>query len=128
MGRKSLFDQDALAVVLMNQNGVITRGQARDCGMSRHGLEHRVRVGGQAALLYAGPGSAITGPAALALHHVAARQIVVVDVLIPEERKRRSLEFVRVHRTSRMPNSLFRMGEVGYVPLARGGRYRLRPS
>jgi very-short-patch-repair endonuclease len=142
MGRKSLFDHDALAVVLMNQNGVITRGQARDCGMSRHGLEHRVRVGGpwqpllpsvymtntgtptglerlQAALLYAGPGSAITGPAALALHHLGARQIIVVDVLIPEERKRRSLEFVRVHRTSRMPSSLFRMGEVSYVPLAR---------
>jgi very-short-patch-repair endonuclease len=142
MGRKSLFDQKALAVLLMKQNGVITRGQAGDCGMSRQALEHRVRVGGpwqpllpgvymtntgtptglerlQAALLYAGPGSAITGPAALALHHIRARQILVVDVLIPQERKRRSLEFVRVHRTSRMPSSLFRVGEVSYVPMAR---------
>jgi hypothetical protein len=107
MGRKSLFDQKALAVLLMKQNGVITRGQAGDCGMSRQALEHRVRVGGpwqpllpgvymtntgtptglerlQAALLYAGPGSAITGPAALALHHIRARQILVVDVLIPD--------------------------------------------
>ncbi|HEV2244809.1 MAG TPA: hypothetical protein VGR98_27490 [Streptosporangiaceae bacterium] len=73
----------------------------------------------QAALLYAGPGSAITGPAALALHHNWARQIVVVDVLITQERKRQSLEFVRVHRTSRMPCSLFSVGEVSYVPLAR---------
>ncbi len=98
MGKKSLFDHEALAVVLMKQNGVITRSQARDCGMSRHGLEHRVRVGGpwqpllpgvyltntgtptalerlQAALLYAGPGSAITGPAALTLHHIWARRL-----------------------------------------------------
>jgi len=142
MGRKSLFDHEALAVLLLKQNGVITRGQARDCGMSRHALEHRVRVGGpwqpllpgvymtntgtptglerlQAALLYAGPGSVITGPAALALHHIRARQILVVDVLIPRERKRRSLDFVRVHRTSRIPGSLFRMGEVSYVSPAR---------
>jgi very-short-patch-repair endonuclease len=142
MGRKSLFDREALTVLLMKQNGVITRGQARDCGMTRHALEHRLRVGGpwqpllpgvymtntgtptgmqrlQAALLYAGPDSAVTGPAALALHRIRARQITVVDVLIPEERRRRSLEFVRVHRTSRMPGSLFRMGEVSYVSSAR---------
>jgi very-short-patch-repair endonuclease len=142
MGRKSLFDHEALVVLLLKQNGVLTRDQARDCGMSRHALEHRVGVDGpwqpllpgvymtntgtptrlerlQAALLYAGPGSAITAPAALTLHHIRVRQILVVDVLIPQERKRRSLEFVRVHRTSRMPGSLFRMGEVSYVSLAR---------
>ena len=46
MGRKSLFDREALTVLLVKQNGVITRGQARDCGMSRQALEHRLRVGG----------------------------------------------------------------------------------
>jgi hypothetical protein len=90
MGRKALFDRDALAGLLAKQSGVITRGGARDCAMSNDALQHRIREGGAwqvmlpgvyltntgaptmpqrlvAALVYAGPGSAMTGPAALAL-------------------------------------------------------------
>ena len=142
MGRKALFDRDALAGLLAKQSGVITRSQARDCAMSNDALQHRIREGGAwqvmlpgvyltntgaptmpqrlvAAHVYAGPGSAITGPAALALHGIRAPQTRVVDVLIPHERRRRSLAFVRVHRTSRMPGVLLWVGEIGYVPPAR---------
>jgi hypothetical protein len=42
-----------------------------------------------------------------------------VDVLIPHERRRCSIAFVRVQRTSRMPELQHRAGEVCCVPLAR---------
>jgi hypothetical protein len=110
--------------------------------MSEEALRHRLRPGGpwqlmlpgvylattgspatpqrlMAAQLYAGPGSAITGPAAMTLHNIRAPQTRVVDVLIPHERKRCSFGFVRVHRTTRMPDVVLWMGEVGYVPLVR---------
>jgi very-short-patch-repair endonuclease len=43
----------------------------------------------------------------------------VVDVLIPHERRRRSLAFVRVHRTCSMPGLLMSLGEACYVPAPR---------
>jgi very-short-patch-repair endonuclease len=142
MGRNALFDGRALADVVTRQNGVISRGQAQLCGLSDQALRHRIREGGpwqvvlpgvyltstgiptglerlSAALIYAGPGSAITGPAALALHRIRAPQTRVVDVLIPHERRRRSLAFVRVHRTSRMPDVVLLLGEASYVPAPR---------
>jgi hypothetical protein len=110
--------------------------------MSEEALRHRLRHGGpwqallpgvylattgsptrpqrlMAAQLYAGPDSVITGPAALALHNIRAPQTLIVDVLIPHERRRRTYGFVRVHRTARMPNVVLWAGQVGYVPLAR---------
>ena len=36
-----------------------------------------------AALLYAGPGSVITGPAALRSHHIRTELTEIVDVLVP---------------------------------------------
>jgi len=131
-----------MASMLARQSGVITRNQTLDCAMSDQALRHKIRDGGSwqvllpgvyltstgtpttsqrhvAALLYAGPGSAVTGPAALTLHRVRAPQTRVVDVLIPHERRRRSLTFVRVHRTSMMPSLQLWAGEICYVPLAR---------
>jgi hypothetical protein len=142
MGKRALFDRNAMADVLARQSGVITRSQAQDCAMTDQALRHRLRPGGpwqgllpaiyltstgsptpaqrlMAAQLYAGGRSAITGPAALGLHSVRAPQTRVVDVLIPHERRRRSLGFVRVHRTARMPSVALWAGEVCYVPLAR---------
>jgi hypothetical protein len=142
MGRKSSFDADALANLVARQSGVITRSQAMACALSNDALQHRIRVGGpwqvllpgvyltnsgtpamphrlMAALLYAGRNSAITGSAALALHRVRAPHNRVVDVLIPHERRRRSLGFVQIHRTSRLPHLRLRVGEICYVPLAR---------
>jgi len=142
MGRMALFDRDAVAGLLTRQAGVITRAQTRECGMSDAALRHRIRGGGpwqvllpgvyvsstgtptpsqreMAAILYAGPGSAITGPSALAWHRIRGPRTRVVDVLVPEPRRRRDVSFVRLSRTSRMPAVLFPRGQVCYVPPAR---------
>ena len=68
-----------------------------------------------AALLYAGPGSAITGPAALRCHHIRAELSDRVDVLVPASRKRRDAAFVRLHRTIRMPERIWLAGPVRYA-------------
>lgn len=150
MGRKALFDYETLADLVARQSGVITRSQATSCAMSNDALQHRIRMGGpwqillpgiyltntgapavlhrlMAALLYAGPGSAITGSAALTLHRIRAPRARTVDVLVPHERRRRSVSFVQVHRTSRLPDVLQWAGEICYVPLPRGGGCRPRP-
>jgi hypothetical protein len=142
MGRMALFDRDAVADLLFKQNGVIARNQTTDCGMSDAALRHRIRRGGpwqvllpgvyvsstgvptttqreMAAVLYAGPGSAITGPSALVWHRIRAPRTPIVHVLVPEPRRRRDVGFVRLSRTSRMPRLLFPQGEVCYVPPAR---------
>lgn len=69
-----------------------------------------------AALLYAGPGSAITGPAALRCHHIRAELPDRVDVLVPATRQRRDAAFVRLHRTSRMPGQIWEAGPARYAP------------
>jgi hypothetical protein len=72
-----------------------------------------------AALLYAGPGSVITGPAALRSHHIRSELTEFVDVLVPSTRQRRDTNFVRLHRTSRMPGRIWEAGPVRYVPASR---------
>jgi hypothetical protein len=72
-----------------------------------------------AALLYAGPGSVITGPAALRSHHIRTELTEFVDVLVPSTRQRRDTNFVRLHRTSRMPGGIWEAGPVRYVMPAR---------
>jgi hypothetical protein len=139
MGRIASFDTAAMADLLAGQNGIITRSQTRTCGMSEAALRYRIRDGGSwqallpgvyasctgptspqqrktAALLYAGPRSLITGPAALTSHRLRAPQTRLIDVLVPNERRRRSVAFVRVTRTSRMPGLLFADGPITYVP------------
>jgi very-short-patch-repair endonuclease len=138
----ALFDRDGVAGLLAKQNGVITRSQLRSRAMSEAALRHRLRAGGPwqvllpgvylsstgtptavqretAALLYAGPGSAITGPAGLAFHRVRAPDTEVIDVLVPTARRRQDAGFVRLHRTSVMPGMVFPVGSVCYVPPAR---------
>jgi hypothetical protein len=72
-----------------------------------------------AALLYAGPGSVITGPAALRSHHIRTELTEFVDVLVPSTRQRRDTQFVRLHRTTRMPGRIWEAGPVRYVMPAR---------
>lgn len=72
-----------------------------------------------AALLYAGPDGAITGAAALAWHRIRAPRTDLVDVLVPTQRKRQDIAFVRIHRTTVMPKMIFPEGEIRYVPPAR---------
>src|SRR5579864_3466281 len=136
------FEPDALVRTLERQLEVTTRQQVLTAGLTRHALEHRLRPGGpwhsllpgvylaatgtpttlqqeMAALLYAGSGSVITGPAALHRHHIRAELTDLVDVLVPASRKRRDARFVRLHRTTRMPDRICEIGPVRYAMPAR---------
>ncbi|MHB1875266.1 MAG: type IV toxin-antitoxin system AbiEi family antitoxin domain-containing protein, partial [Streptosporangiaceae bacterium] len=106
MGGNSLFNQRDLDELLISQQGVISRRQAIACAMSDGAIRYRLQRGRRwttmlpgvylaatggatdtqrriAALLYAGPGSAITGPSALAAHGIQGPDESGVDVLIP---------------------------------------------
>jgi hypothetical protein len=142
MARTIRLDCDALDRLLIQQLDVIARDQALAVGVTDNALRHRLRPGGpwrgllpgvymaatgapttlqqeMAALLYAGPGSVITGPAALRNHHIRCELTDIVDVLVPATRQRRDTKFVQLHRTSRMPARIWQAGPVRYVPPAR---------
>ncbi len=68
-----------------------------------------------AALLHAGPGSVITGPAAVRHHRIRGPAADVIDVLLPASRKRRDAAFVRLHRTTRMPGRISKFGPLRYA-------------
>src|SRR6266704_1536037 len=142
MARTTRLDRDALDRLLAQQLDVIARHQALATGLSDHALRPRLRPGGpwrkllpgvytavtgtpttlqqeMAALLYAGPGSMITGLAALRSHHIRCELTEIVDVLVLAGRQRRDTQFVRLHRTSRMPARIWEAGPVRYVPASR---------
>jgi hypothetical protein len=142
MTRTTHLDRDALDQVLIQQLDVIARYQALAAGLSANALRHRLRPGGpwrkllpgvymaatgtpttlqqeMAALLYAGNGSLVTGPAALRCHHIGKLVPDLVDVLVPATRQRHDAGFVRLHRTTRMPGRIWQAGPVRYVPLPR---------
>jgi hypothetical protein len=152
MPRTSSFD--GLRKLLDKQLSVASRGQLLALGMADRAMQYRLRPGGpwqavlpgvylavtgtptfeqkeMAALLYAGPGSVVTGPAALthhglrvpgALTHHDQRvpgAVPVVDVLVPVTRQRIDLNFVRLHRTARMPARPVPAGPVRLAPVPR---------
>jgi hypothetical protein len=142
MARTTRLDHDALDRLLIQQLDVISRRQALAAGVTDNALRHRLRPGGpwrgllpgvymaatgapttlqqeMAALLYAGPGSVITGPAALRSHHIRCELTEIVDVLVPAGRQHRDTNFVRLHRTSRMPARIWEAGPVRYAMPAR---------
>jgi len=122
-------DDGTLAWLLHSQRGVLSRAQALSCGITANAIEHRIRQGGPwqrllpgvyltvtgrasldqqeaAALVYAGPGAVITGPAALANYNIRGPRVRRVAVLIPHERERQNTGFVAIHRTRRMPETV----------------------
>jgi len=132
----------AVAAVLRQQGGLITRPQAMAAGWTEGTLRHRSRSGGPwrlvlpgiylstngllaagqreiAAALYAGPECVLTGLAALQHQGVRVPTTDLVDVLIPASMKRQSLGFVRVHRTTRMPDQLFVRDGIRWAMTAR---------
>src|SRR5258708_2368372 len=141
----------AVLNVLRQQGDLITRAQALGAGWSEGTLRHKTRAEGPwgivlpgvymnhngpltgvqreiAAVLYTGRGCVITGQAALHRHGVPVPPTDVVDVLIPDSARRQSAGFVRVHRTSRMPERLWMSDGIRWarVPravadMARGG-------
>jgi hypothetical protein len=142
MARTSRPDPDTLDRILRQQMDVIARHQALAAGVTASALKHRLRHGGpwrtllpgvyialtgtpttlqqeMAALLYAGSGSVITGPAALRCHHIRGTSSDLIDVLIPATRRRRDAAFVRLHRTTRMPERIWQAGPLRYASPAR---------
>src|SRR3984885_12027457 len=142
MPRSTEFDRAAVNAILARQYRVITRSQALACGLSHSALVHRLRGDGPwqrllpgvflgatgtptsdqrdvAALLYAGPGSLLTGTAALRLWGVRAPSTNMIDVLIPDSKQRKSAGFVRICPTARMPEGMYAVGPRRIAPLTR---------
>jgi len=131
-----------LAELLRKQHAVITRRQTTTCGMTADALWARIRPEGawqrllpgvylavtgtptvdqrdMAGLLYAGPGSMLTAAAALRRLGLKAPRIDVVDILVPAARRRQSTGFVRVLRTTRMPEQGCISGQIRFAMAAR---------
>jgi hypothetical protein len=129
--------------LLDQQFSVASRGQLPDLGMKNNAMQWRIRAGGpwqvllpdvylsltgapnlpqreMAALLYAGPGSVITGPAAL-MHHGLRSPVMLemVDVLVPMGRQRHSTSFARLHRTKHLPSRFVARDPLRFVLAAR---------
>jgi len=142
MGQLCSFDHAALERLISRQHGVVSRQQIYACAMTESALRHRIRPGGPwqivlpgvfltstgemtarqraaAAYLYAGPGIAITGRAALAWHKLIADPGDEVDVLVELGCLRRSIGFARLHRTGLEPNVAFEDRAIIYAPPAR---------
>jgi hypothetical protein len=134
---------DGLEELLDRQFSVTSRSQLLALGMKDNAMQWRVRAGGpwqtllpgvylaltgmpnlpqqeMAALLYAGPGSLITGPVAL-MHHGLRSPVPLetVDVLVPPQRQRQSSGFARLHRTFRLPPQFVSSGPLRFAPVAR---------
>jgi very-short-patch-repair endonuclease len=72
-----------------------------------------------AALLHAGPLSALTGMAALRHYGFRAPDAYPIDVVVPVNVRRQSTGFVRVQRSYRMPADVCVEGEIRFVMPAR---------
>lgn len=141
MRRETEADR-AVAELLRRQGGVVTRAQVLAAGWSEGTIRHRIRVGGPwvtvlpgvylgsnglvadgqreiAAVLYAGPGCVVTGPASLRQQGVRVPATDMIDVLIPAPAKRRDEGFVRLHPTKRMPEQGFVLNGIRWAPAAR---------
>ena len=141
MPKRSVINHERLGRILVSQHQVITRSQALGCGIPQSTVSVWCKPGGKwqkmlpgvylavtgtptqeqrqlAALLYAGPESVLTGPAAMRTRRLRVPATDMVDVLIPASVKRQSLGYVRIHRTRRMP-APHRVGPIRIAPAAR---------
>jgi hypothetical protein len=136
------YDQARLWALLPIQYGVIARWQALECGLTPRAIDYRLRRGGPwramlpgvymtmtgtptqeqreiAALLYAGSGSVITGAVAVRRHRLTCAGPNLIDVLIPADEQRASTGFVRIQRTTRMPDKVHKTGGILFAPAHR---------
>jgi hypothetical protein len=142
MAASKRIDIKVLDGILDDQLMVITRAQAVTAGVTQDALRHRARRGGpwqlllpqvyiaitgtpskgqqeMAASLYGGFGSVVTGISALAIHRVRVEQSSIIDVLVPVTCQRKDAGFVRLHRTERMPERIWRRAGIHYALAAR---------
>lgn len=126
----------------LSSHGVVTRAQLREAKVSDSSITTRCAPGGPwqwvlpgvyllhnghpsqlqrslAALAYGGPGSLISGRVGLAAHGFGADATSnEVHLLIPSGNHRASKSFVRIERTSRMPDAI-KVGSLRVAPLVR---------
>lgn len=142
MAATTKLDRAMLADFLHKQHSVISWRQVTICGMTDKALRHRLRAAGpwqrmlpgvylaatgsptidqrdMAALLYAGPGSVITGCSALRRLGLSAPRTDQVDVLVRGKKERQSTGFVRVIHTNRMPEQVCISGGIRFAMTAR---------
>jgi very-short-patch-repair endonuclease len=142
MPRMARYDQRQIGDLLRRQHGVIGRDQVLACGLREATLEYRIRPGGPwrrllpgvyltvtggvsrkqrelAALLHAGPKSALTGLAAARRHGLSIADTGLVDVVVPASVRRQSTGFARLQHSTRMPTEVCVDGEIRYVLAAR---------
>jgi hypothetical protein len=147
------IDSIALDRVLRRQHDVITRAQARAAGVTEKALRYRLGAGGRwqtvlphvylaatgtptdvqrqvAALVYGGDDAVITGPVAAAFHQIRVADCDLINVLVPHRFQARDAGFVRLHRTWRMPERIYRFGPIQYAlaPRAVGDTVRCLTS
>jgi hypothetical protein len=124
------------------QAHVVTRAQALRGGLSHHAVSHRLRAGGSwqpllpgvyltvtgkptqrqrdvAAVLYGGTYAVISGLAAVRHHRMQGPETDSVDLLVPARRQCRSVSYVVVHRTTRMPELVAGSPQASYALPAR---------
>jgi hypothetical protein len=132
----------AVSNLLRRQGDLITRSQALAAGLTEGALRRKLRPDGPwkvvlpgiylshngeltvgqfeiAAVLYARRGCVITGLWALRRMGVRVPLSQSVDVLIPATTRRLSSGFVRVHRTTRMPDKPWKVDGIRWAPAAR---------
>lgn len=142
MPTKSVYDSDRLGRIVREQFGVVSRGQAFECELSRSAVGHLTRQNGpwrkivpgvyatttgdmtpdqraMAALLHAGPQGLITGAAAVRRHNLRCAGLNEIDVLVPRGVRVQSTGFVRIIHTSRMPELFYSTGQIRFVLTAR---------
>jgi hypothetical protein len=141
MPRTARFE--GLDELLEKQFAVVSRAQLLGLGMNDHAVQYRVRAGGpwrgllpgvylgvtgepnliqkeMAALLYAGTGSVITGPTALLHYSIRSESDPdTIDVLMPAARQRHDTGFVRLHRTTRLPERFSSLGPLRFALVPR---------
>jgi hypothetical protein len=121
---------------------MISWGQALECGFSPDRVKYLIRDGGpwqrvlpgvyatntgtltrdqraMAALLHAGPRGVITGREAVERHNLRCAGLNEIDVLVPSGMRVLSKNFAHVTRTARMPDEIYRTGEIRFVGMAR---------
>ena len=134
--------RDPLTKLLDRQHGVLSREQAAAFGIATSTITYRVKPGGpwqrilprvyltgrstptvdqldMAALLYAGNRSLLTGRAALRRVGIWPAATGIVDVLVPATSRPATRDYVRVHRTARLPRMYLQEGSINFTMIPR---------
>lgn len=145
MPTRSSYDRAALDRILRDQFSVISRRQALvECGIPRARVDYLIRPAGpwqrvlpgvyattsgalaeaqrnMSGLLHAGPGSVLTGHAAVTLHNLSCAGSNNIDVLVPAHSRVASAGFVRVIHSGRVPAPAdsYSTGALRFAPLPR---------